>query len=48
MKTIKMQPTAFYQFKQKANEFKIWFDCKISKGIYHVTAHESSLEQLGY
>jgi hypothetical protein len=48
MKTIKMQPTAFYQFKQKANEFKIWFDCKISKGLYEVTADKLSLEKLGY
>ncbi len=48
MKKIKMQPTAFYQFKQKANEFKIWFDCKITKGVYEVTADKLSLEQLGY
>lgn len=47
-KTIEMQPTAFYQFKQKASELRIWFDCKLSKGIYYVTADELSLEKLGY
>lgn len=47
-KTIEMQPTAFYQFKQKANELRIWFDCKLNKGIYYVTADELSLEKLGY
>ncbi len=48
MKTIEMQPTAFYQFKQKANEFKIWFDCKISNGIYHLTYYKLFLFILVY
>ena len=48
MKTIKLQPTAFYQFKKRALELRIWFDCKITKGIYYITCDESSLEQLGY
>ena len=48
MKTIELEPTAFYQFKQRALELRVWFDCKIQKGIYHITADESALQRLGY
>ena len=48
MKTVEMQPTQFYQFKQKANEIKMWFDYKIKKSLYFVTADEILLEELGY
>ena len=48
MKTIKLQPTAFYEFKQRANDLRIWFDCKLTKGIYHITADELSFQRLGY
>jgi hypothetical protein len=48
MKTIELEPTAFYQFKQRALELRVWFDCKITKGIYLITADELALEKLGY
>jgi hypothetical protein len=48
MKTIELEPTAFYQFKQRALELRIWFDCKLTKGIYHITCDESLLDRLGY
>ena len=48
MRTIELEPTAFYQFKQRANDLRIWFDCKLTKGIYLITADELSLEKLGY
>jgi hypothetical protein len=48
MKTIELQPTAFYEFKQKANDLRIWFDCKIQKGVYHITCDKLSLQRLGY
>lgn len=48
MKTIELQPTQFYQFKQRANDLRIWFDCKLTKGIYYITADEALLEKLGY
>ena len=48
MKTISMTPTTFYLFKQKANEIKLWFDYKISKGIVFVQADAQLLEDLGY
>jgi hypothetical protein len=48
MKTISMSPTTFYLFKQKANEIRLWFDYKITKGIVFVQADEQALEELGY
>jgi hypothetical protein len=48
MKTVKMQPTAFYLFKEKANEIRLWFDYKITKGVLSVTADKIVLEKLGY
>jgi hypothetical protein len=48
MKEIKLTPTQFYQFKQRATDLRIWFDCKIQKGIYYITADEALLEKLGY
>lgn len=48
MKTIELQPTQFYLFKQRANEIKLWFDYKITKGIVFITADEILLEKLGY
>lgn len=48
MKTIKLQPTQFYQFKKRAEDLRIWFDCTIKRGIYHITADKTSLKRLGY
>jgi len=47
-KTIELRPTQFYQFKQKANEIKLWFEYVMVKGIYYVTADENKLQNLGY
>jgi hypothetical protein len=47
-KTIELRPTQFYQFKQKANDVRIFFECIFKKGIYYVTADEESLHKLGY
>lgn len=48
MKTVEMQPTQFHQFKQKANDIRLWFDYKITNSIVYVTADEHRLEELGY
>lgn len=48
MRTVEMQPTQFYLFKQKANDIRLWFDYTISKGIVSVTADEILLRKLGY
>ena len=48
MRKIELSPVNFYQFKQRALELRIWFDCTLQKGIYHITADESSLEKLGF
>ena len=48
MKTVEMQPTQFHQFKQNANDIRLWFDYKISNSIVYDTADEHLLEKLGY
>tara|TARA_R110000868_G_scaffold14426_4_gene67179 strand:+ start:9636 stop:9794 length:159 start_codon:yes stop_codon:yes gene_type:complete len=47
-KTIELRPTQYYQFKQRANEIKLWFESVIVKGIYYVTADQQALQELGY
>jgi len=48
MKTIKMKPTEFYQFRQLAFAMSIAFACTISQGVYIVEANIKQLQQLGY
>ena len=48
MKTIKLQPTEFYQFRKLAFAMCIAFACTISQGVYIVEANINQLEQLGY
>jgi hypothetical protein len=48
MKTIELQPTEFYQFRQLAFAMCIAFACTISQGVYIVEANINQLEQLGY
>ena len=48
MKKITLNYKEFHLFKQRANEIKLWFDYKITKGIVFITADETLLERLGY
>ena len=48
MKTIKLLPTEFYQFRQLAFAMSIAFACSIAHGVYIVEANINQLEQLGY
>jgi hypothetical protein len=48
MRTIKLIPTAFYQFKILAKSIRLMFDCKLTKGMYFVTADSDLLESIGY
>ena len=48
MKTIKLQPTEFYQFRQLAFAMSIAFVCSITHGVYIVEANIDQLSQLGY
>jgi hypothetical protein len=48
MKTITLQPTEFYQFRQLAFAMSIAFACTIAQGVYIVEANINQLEKLGY
>ena len=48
MKTIELQPTDFYQFRQLAFAMSIAFACTIAQGVYIVEANIDQLEKLGY
>jgi hypothetical protein len=48
MKTIKLLPTEFYQFRQLAFAMSIAFACSISHGVYIVEANINQLQELGY
>lgn len=48
MKTIKLEPTEFYQFRKLAFAMSIAFVCSITHGVYIVEANINQLEQLGY
>ncbi len=48
MKTIKLKPTEFYQFRQLALAMCVAFACTISQGVYIVEASIDQLDKLGY
>lgn len=48
MKTIKLLPTEFYQFRQLAFAMSIAFVCTIAQGVYIVEANINQLKELGY
>ena len=48
MKTITLQPTEFWHFRQLAFAMSIAFACTISQGVYIVEANIDQLKQLGY
>jgi len=48
MKTIRLQPTEFWQFRQLAFAMCIAFSCTITQGVYIVEANIDQLHQLGY
>jgi hypothetical protein len=48
MKTIKLSPVDFYQFRKLAFAMSIAFACSITQGVYIVEANINQLEQLGY
>jgi len=48
MKTIKLKPTEFYQFRKLAFSMSIAFMCTISQGVYIVEANINQLYKLGY
>jgi hypothetical protein len=48
MKTIKLLPTDFYQFRKLAFAVGLAFGCSITHGVYIVKANMNQLEQLGY
>lgn len=48
MKTITLTPIEFYQFKELAQKFHIFFNCTISSGYVHVEADVKMLEYLGF
>ena len=48
MKTIKLIPTEFWEFRRLAFAMSIAFACTISQGVYIVEANIDQLEKLGY
>ncbi len=48
MKTIKLQPTEFWQFRKLAFAMCIAFSCTITQGVYIVEANIDQLHKLGY
>lgn len=48
MKTIKLNPTDFYQFRKAALAMSIVFMCTITQGVYIVEANIDQLHKLGY
>ena len=48
MKTIKLLPTEFYQFRQLAFAMSVAFACTITHGMYIVEANINQLKELGY
>lgn len=48
MKTIKLLPTEFWEFRQLAFAMGIAFACTIAQGVYIVEANIDQLQQLGY
>ena len=48
MKTIKLEPTEFYQFRKIALTIKLLFFCTIIHSVYIVEATAIELENLGY
>jgi hypothetical protein len=48
MKTIHLTPHEFYNFKETAKKFKIFFTCTVIAGIVLVDADAVMLEYIGY
>ena len=48
MKTIKLSPVEFWQFRKLAFAMSIAFACTIAQGVYIVEANIDQLQQLGY
>lgn len=48
MKTIKLTPNEFYDFKEVAKKFKILFTCTVIAGIVLVDADAIMLDYIGY
>ena len=48
MKTIKLTPNEFYDFKEVAKKFKIFFTCTVIAGIVLVDADAVMLDYIGY
>ena len=48
MKTIRLQPTEFWHFRQLAFAMGIAFACTIAQGVYIVEANIDQLHKLGY
>lgn len=48
MKTIKLEPTEFWHFRQLAFAMGIAFACTIAQGVYIVEANIEQLHKLGY
>lgn len=48
MKTIRLSPVDFYQFRQLAFAMSIAFVCSITHGVYIVEANINQLKELGY
>ena len=48
MKTIKLIPTEFYEFRKLAFAMSIAFVCTMAQGVYIVEASIDQLDKLGY
>ncbi len=48
MKTIHLTPNEFYDFKEVAKKFKIFFTCTVIAGIVLVDADAVMLDYIGY
>ena len=48
MKTIELTPNEFYDFKEVAKKFKIFFTCTVIAGIVLVDADAVMLDYIGY
>lgn len=48
MRTIKLIPTEFYQFRLLAMSLGLFFLCEMIHSEYYVRADSNELEQIGY
>ena len=48
MRTIKLLPTEFYQFRILAISLGLFFLCKMEHNEYYVKADSIELENIGY